>query len=118
MTILSPADFDNSGDVGLKDLLILLGNWGPCPKRWHQGISSDPPRPGERYIAFELGTPAPMRPAGASMPLSWGRIRPATVDSGQKHAKRTWVSGGAALHSCSESLAVEPGEGQMGNVGL
>ncbi len=27
-----PADFDNSGDVGVKDLLILLGAWGPCPK--------------------------------------------------------------------------------------
>ena len=26
-----PADFDNSGDVGVKDLLVLLGNWGPCP---------------------------------------------------------------------------------------
>ncbi|MCH7847246.1 MAG: hypothetical protein IIB53_02675 [Planctomycetes bacterium] len=26
-----PADFDDSGDVGVKDLLILLGNWGPCP---------------------------------------------------------------------------------------
>ncbi|MCZ6850911.1 MAG: hypothetical protein O7F17_04650, partial [Planctomycetota bacterium] len=26
-----PADFDNSGDVGVKDLLMLLGNWGPCP---------------------------------------------------------------------------------------
>ena len=27
-----PADFDNSGDVGVKDLLFLLGAWGPCPK--------------------------------------------------------------------------------------
>ena len=27
-----PADFDNSGDVGVKDLLFLLGTWGPCPK--------------------------------------------------------------------------------------
>ena len=26
-----PADFDGSGDVGVKDLLILLGTWGPCP---------------------------------------------------------------------------------------
>ncbi len=24
-------DFDDSGDVGVKDLLFLLGNWGPCP---------------------------------------------------------------------------------------
>ncbi len=28
-----PADFDNSGDVGVKDLLFLLGTWGPCPKK-------------------------------------------------------------------------------------
>ncbi len=27
-----PADFDDSGDVGVKDLLFLLGTWGPCPK--------------------------------------------------------------------------------------
>ena len=26
-----PADLDDSGDVGVKDLLILLGVWGPCP---------------------------------------------------------------------------------------
>ncbi len=28
-----PADFDNSGEVGVKDLLFLLGAWGPCPKK-------------------------------------------------------------------------------------
>ena len=28
-----PADFDNSGDVGVKDLLFLLGTWGPCPPK-------------------------------------------------------------------------------------
>ena len=28
-----PADFDNSGDVDVKDLLFLLGAWGPCPKK-------------------------------------------------------------------------------------
>ena len=28
-----PADLDNSGDVGVKDLLFLLGAWGPCPKK-------------------------------------------------------------------------------------
>ncbi len=28
-----PADFDNSGDVGVKDLLFLLGTWGLCPKQ-------------------------------------------------------------------------------------
>ncbi len=29
--VLCPADFDDSGDVGVKDLLFLLGVWGPCP---------------------------------------------------------------------------------------
>ncbi len=48
---------------------------------------------------------------------SWGRTRPVTADSGQRQATGTWVSGGA-VHSCSESSAVELGEGQMGNVGL
>ena len=28
-----PWDLDNSGDVGVKDLLILLGAWGPCPPK-------------------------------------------------------------------------------------
>ena len=28
-----PWDVDSSGDVGVKDLLFLLGNWGPCPKK-------------------------------------------------------------------------------------
>ncbi len=28
-----PADFDNTGDVGVKDLLFLLGAWGPCPPK-------------------------------------------------------------------------------------
>ena len=27
------ADFDNTGDVGVNDLLFLLGTWGPCPKK-------------------------------------------------------------------------------------
>ena len=26
-------DLDASGSVGVKDLLILLGAWGPCPKK-------------------------------------------------------------------------------------
>ena len=26
-----PWDIDDTGDVGVKDLLFLLGNWGPCP---------------------------------------------------------------------------------------
>ncbi len=25
-----PADFDGDGNVGVTDLLILLGTWGPC----------------------------------------------------------------------------------------
>ena len=28
-----PADFDLSGAVDVKDLLFLLGAWGPCPKQ-------------------------------------------------------------------------------------
>ncbi len=28
-----PADFDDDGAVGVKDLLFLLGTWGPCPKK-------------------------------------------------------------------------------------
>ena len=26
-----PADFDGDGTIGLSDLLALLANWGPCP---------------------------------------------------------------------------------------
>ncbi len=28
-----PWDIDNTGDVGVKDLLFLLGAWGPCPPK-------------------------------------------------------------------------------------
>ncbi|MCH8970248.1 MAG: hypothetical protein IIA66_14155 [Planctomycetes bacterium] len=28
--MLNPADLDGDGSVGVKDLLILLGEWGPC----------------------------------------------------------------------------------------
>ena len=28
-----PGDLDDSNDVGVKDLLFLLGAWGPCPKK-------------------------------------------------------------------------------------
>ena len=28
-----PWDIDGSGDVGVKDLLFLLGTWGPCPPK-------------------------------------------------------------------------------------
>ena len=27
----NPADLDDDGTVGITDLLLLLGNWGPCP---------------------------------------------------------------------------------------
>ena len=30
---MCPWDIDNSGDVGVKDLLFLLGAWGPCPPK-------------------------------------------------------------------------------------
>lgn len=26
-----PPDFDGNGNVGVSDLLVLLANWGPCP---------------------------------------------------------------------------------------
>ncbi|MCH8314425.1 MAG: hypothetical protein IIA64_00495, partial [Planctomycetes bacterium] len=29
-TLADPADLDCDGSVGVQDLLILLGNWGPC----------------------------------------------------------------------------------------
>ncbi len=28
-------DLDDTGAVGVSDLLVLLANWGPCP--WHRG---------------------------------------------------------------------------------
>ena len=28
-----PWDIDGDNDVGVKDLLFLLGAWGPCPKK-------------------------------------------------------------------------------------
>jgi hypothetical protein len=31
--VLCAWDLDNSGDVGVKDLLVLLGAWGPCPPK-------------------------------------------------------------------------------------
>ena len=31
--VLCPWDLDDSGDVGVKDLLFLLGTWGPCPPK-------------------------------------------------------------------------------------
>ena len=33
MTDCCPGDLDGSGSVGVKDLLFLLGAWGPCPKK-------------------------------------------------------------------------------------
>ncbi len=30
---MCPWDLDDSGDVGVKDLLFLLGTWGPCPPK-------------------------------------------------------------------------------------
>ena len=34
-----PWDIDDSGDVGVKDLLFLLGAWGPCPPK--EGCPAD-----------------------------------------------------------------------------
>ncbi len=38
-------------------------------------------------------SPLPKRLDRASRPPSWGRTRPVTIDSGQKQATGTWVSG-------------------------
>ncbi len=68
-----------------------------------------------RYPRFALVAVLALPDSASRLP-SCGRTRPVTVDSGQKHAKRTWVSEARALHSCSESSAMEPCEGQTGNV--
>ena len=47
-----------------------------------------------------------------------GQDSPVTFESGQKSKRLELGFPGGALHSCSESSAVEPGEGQMENVGL
>lgn len=70
-----------------------------------------------RYPRFTLVAVLAVPDRASRLPL-WGKTRPVTVDSGQKHAKRTWVSGARALHSYAESSAVEQGEGQMGIVGV
>ena len=31
--VTTPGDLDGDGHVGVSDLLILLGNWGPCPPK-------------------------------------------------------------------------------------
>ncbi len=65
----------------------------------------------------------PKRPKWGYSPPSWGRTRPVTpgppapsIPVGSKRLELGFPEG--ALHSYSESSAVEPGEGQMGNVGL
>ena len=35
-----PADFDDDDSVGVKDLLVLLGTWGPCPCAPHAEVLS------------------------------------------------------------------------------
>ncbi|MCH7849446.1 MAG: hypothetical protein IIB53_13910 [Planctomycetes bacterium] len=55
-----PADFDISGDVGVKDLLFLLGAWGPCPKKGD--CSADFDRSGDvgvKDLLFLLGAWGP-----------------------------------------------------------
>ena len=55
-----PADFDNSGDVGVKDLLFLLGAWGPCPKKGDCPADFDEDSAvGVKDLLFLLGTWGP-----------------------------------------------------------
>ncbi len=55
-----PADFDNSGDVGVKDLLFLLGAWGPCPKKRDCPADFDDSGDvGVKDLLFLLGTWGP-----------------------------------------------------------
>ena len=55
-----PADFDNSGDVGVKDLLFLLGAWGPCPKKGDCPADFDESDDvGVKDLLFLLGTWGP-----------------------------------------------------------
>ncbi len=55
-----PADFDNSGGVGVKDLLFLLGAWGPCPKKGDCAADFDNSGDvGVKDLLFLLGTWGP-----------------------------------------------------------
>ncbi len=55
-----PADFDNSGDVGVKDLLFLLGAWGPCPEKGDCAADFDNSGDvGVKDLLFLLGTWGP-----------------------------------------------------------
>ena len=55
-----PADFDASGDVGVKDLLFLLGTWGPCPKKGECPADFDNTGDvGVKDLLFLLGTWGP-----------------------------------------------------------
>ena len=40
--VLCPWDLDGSSDVGVKDLLFLLGAWGPCPPKGDCPADFDP----------------------------------------------------------------------------
>ncbi len=55
----------------------------------------------------------PTGPPGRRLAAGLG-LSPSIPD----RSKRLELGFPGALHSCSESSAVEPGEGQMGNVGL
>ena len=36
-----PADIDGSGDVGIGDFLLVLGQWGPCPPKCIADVDGD-----------------------------------------------------------------------------
>ncbi len=93
-----------------------LSTGGRVRRGRHQGIRSEPPRAGERASLSSWDT----RPELARQGLQAAVLG---QDSALDRRFRSKTSGlelglsGGALHSCSESSAVEPGEGQMGNVG-
>ncbi len=60
--------------------------------------------------------PCPSGPTGSPGHRRGAALGPVTVDSGQGKRMELGFRRGA-VRSCSESSAVESGEGQMGNVG-
>ena len=54
------ASFDDSGAVDVKDLLFLLGAWGPCPKKGDcLADFDDSGDVGVKDLLFLLGTWGP-----------------------------------------------------------
>ncbi len=67
-----PADFDDSCDVGVKDLLFLLGAWGPC------SCGTGPP---------PLSIPEEMENAGLTMD-DWNEFQDVMTDPLSSQAEK------------------------------